>query len=79
MTAFLDSRDHAAAGLHARYRHAVYGELEQIGALWDFGDLPLQLDRPPPALGEHSREVFEMVGLSASEIERLAQQELTRL
>jgi crotonobetainyl-CoA:carnitine CoA-transferase CaiB-like acyl-CoA transferase len=27
------------------------------------GDLPLALDRPAPALGEHSREVLRMIGL----------------
>jgi crotonobetainyl-CoA:carnitine CoA-transferase CaiB-like acyl-CoA transferase len=77
--AFHDDPDHAAAGLHARYRHVVYGELEQVGAYWDFGDLPLRLDRPPPALGEHSREVWERLGLGPERIAALEQQGLTIL
>ena len=75
--AFHDDPGHAAAGLHARYRHAVYGELEQIGAFWDFGDLPLTLDRAPPALGEHSRHVWDLLGLDAVQVAALEQQGLS--
>lgn len=76
---FLDNPDHAAAGLHTHYQHAVYGELQQIGAFWDFGDLPLSLDRPPPALGQHSRDVLGGLGLENSELERLAAAGVVRL
>lgn len=75
---FLDSAEMAAAGLHARYPHAQYGALQQIGALWDFGDLPLSIRRAPPALGEHSAEVLASLGYSADAIEQLVQQGLTR-
>ena len=60
---FLDSPDNHRAGMHAEYRHRDYGQLRQIGGFWDFGALQLALDRPAPALGEHSREVLEMIGL----------------
>lgn len=72
MDAFLDSPEHAAAGLHAHYNHAVYGDLQQIGAFWDFGNLPLSLRRPPPALGQHTRQVLESLGFDGSELDRLA-------
>jgi len=72
MDAFLDSPEHAEAGLHAHYSHAVYGDLQQIGAFWDFGNLPLSLQRPPPALGQHTRQVLEGLGFTGSELERLA-------
>lgn len=77
--AFLDDPACSAAGLHARYRHAVYGELEQVGAFWDFGDLPLKLDRSPPALGEHSALVWERLGLGPAQIAALERQGLTVL
>ncbi|MBT9475170.1 CoA transferase [Polaromonas sp.] len=77
--AFLASAEHAASGLHAHYPHAQYGALQQIGALWDFNDLPLAINRPPPVLGEHSREVLEMLGFTAQDIEALQVQGLTRL
>lgn len=76
---FLASAEHAASGLHAHYPHAQYGALQQVGALWDFSDLPLAINRPPPVLGEHSREVLEMLGFSAQDIEALQVQGLTRL
>ena len=72
LDAFLDSPEHAAAGLHTCYPHAVYGDLQQIGAFWDFGDLPLSLQRPPPALGQHTRQVLEGLGFAGDELERLA-------
>ncbi|MBF4554633.1 CoA transferase [Pseudomonas sp. p50] len=72
MDAFLDSPEHAEAGLHAHYSHAVYGDLQQIGAFWDFGNLPLSLQRPPPAVGQHTRQVLEGLGFTGSELERLA-------
>lgn len=79
MNAFLDSPEHAAAGLHAHYSHAVYGDLQQIGAFWDFGNLPLSLRRPPPALGQHTRQVLESLGFSGGELERLASAGLVAL
>lgn len=72
MDAFLDSSEHAAAGLHTHYSHAVYGDLQQIGAFWDFGNLPLSLQRPPPALGQHTRHVLQGLGFTDSALEHLA-------
>jgi crotonobetainyl-CoA:carnitine CoA-transferase CaiB-like acyl-CoA transferase len=79
MDAFLDSPEHAAAGLHAHYPHAVYGDLQQIGAFWDFGNLPLALQRPPPALGQHTRQVLQALGFTHNDLERLASAGLVAL
>jgi crotonobetainyl-CoA:carnitine CoA-transferase CaiB-like acyl-CoA transferase len=73
--AFLDDPRHAK--LRSRSEHAVYGELEQIGALWDFGDLPLNLDRPPPALGQHSHALLREHGFDDAHIARLVAQGIT--
>ncbi|KAB0496554.1 CoA transferase [Pseudomonas vancouverensis] len=79
MDAFLDSPEHAAAGLHAHYGHEVYGDMQQIGAFWDFGDLPLSLHRPPPALGQHTRQVLESLGIAGSELDHLVSTGLAAL
>lgn len=76
---FLDDPTHAAAGLHAHYPHEVYGNLQQIGGLWDFGDLPLSLNRAPPALGQHSREVLNSLGFTDGQLQPLADAGLIKL
>lgn len=68
---FLDDDGCRRAGLHAAYPHAVYGHLEQVGAYWNFCDLPLALDRAPPALGEHSHRVWRSVGLDEGQIQSM--------
>jgi crotonobetainyl-CoA:carnitine CoA-transferase CaiB-like acyl-CoA transferase len=79
LDAFLDDPMHEAAGLHAHYHHPVYGQMSQVGGFWDFDDLPLSLNRAPPALGQHSREVLTRLGFADNELERLAEAGLLRL
>jgi hypothetical protein len=68
---FFSSTDNDAAGMIARYRHIDYGDLEQPGAFWAFGDLDVKLDRAPPGLGEHTVEVLTEVGLDPGLIDAL--------
>jgi crotonobetainyl-CoA:carnitine CoA-transferase CaiB-like acyl-CoA transferase len=75
--AFLNSPDNWQAKLVVSYEHPVYGQLEQIGAFWDFGDLPLSLERPPPTIGQHSREILAELGFTASEIGEMEQAGIT--
>jgi len=58
-------------GLVTRYHHVEYGELEQPGALWEFRDLGLQLDVPPPVVGQHTGEILGGLGYSPEEIDEL--------
>jgi crotonobetainyl-CoA:carnitine CoA-transferase CaiB-like acyl-CoA transferase len=67
--AFFSSADNDAAGMIARYRHIDYGDVEQPGAFWDFGDLDVRLDRAPPGLGEHTVEVLTEVGIDPATID----------
>ncbi|MGA7416602.1 MAG: CoA transferase, partial [Acidimicrobiales bacterium] len=71
---FLDDELYRALGLVTSYPHAEWGRLEQVGALWSLGDLQVSLDRAPPALGEHTREVLSEVGLDGAHIAELLSQ-----
>ena len=69
--AFFDREENRAAGLVVSYPQADWGQLEQIGALWSFGDLAPRLERAPPALGEHTREILHELGFDAARIDEL--------
>jgi crotonobetainyl-CoA:carnitine CoA-transferase CaiB-like acyl-CoA transferase len=70
--AFFDSEVNRRLGLSVAWDHPRYGRLEQVGAPFDFGDLPLDLDRPPPTLGQHSAEVLAEVGIAPATVASLA-------
>jgi crotonobetainyl-CoA:carnitine CoA-transferase CaiB-like acyl-CoA transferase len=72
MDPFFASRASADAKLIARYPHLKWGEVVQIGSLWDMGDLPPSLDRASPELGQHSREICEEIGLDMALYDALA-------
>ena len=68
---FFDSADNQRLGLIASYPHPVYQRLEQPGALLSFGDMALALDRSPPVLGQHTRELLGELGFDGEQIETL--------
>jgi crotonobetainyl-CoA:carnitine CoA-transferase CaiB-like acyl-CoA transferase len=74
---FLQDPANARAGLTATYPHPVYGRLQQLGAFWDFHDLPVQLHRAPPTIGQHGHEVLSEVGLDSAYVSQLEAEKLT--
>src|SRR5262249_8974744 len=71
MYEFFDDPANREAGLVAGYEHAAFGHVEQPGAYWHLGDLPLRLDRASPVIGHHTLEVLADVGSGASGIDAL--------
>ncbi|MCK9544137.1 MAG: CoA transferase [Novosphingobium sp.] len=46
----------------------VYGTVEQPGAFWCFGDVPVAFRRSCPDVGEHTDEIMREMGFSDAEI-----------
>lgn len=71
--AFLNDSANAAARLSVTVAHPIYGRYTAPGASWDFGDLSLDLERPIPLLGQHSREILTMIGYTQAQQDGLAE------
>lgn len=58
--------------------HPLSGTLKVVGNPLNFSETPLEYNRPPPLLGEHTAEILrEVLALEEADIERLAQQKVT--
>lgn len=59
------------SGAVLQLEHPLAGPMTNIANPVDFHGSPAQVDRPPPVLGQHSREVLLERGFSKAEVERL--------
>ena len=57
--------------------HPTLGSVKQTGIPIKFSLTPGGLDRPPPLLGEHTREILGGLGYSGFEIDELANESVT--
>jgi len=67
----LSDPGNVGAGLVAEYEHATMGRTRQFGTLIHFSDSAASIDRPPPLVGEHTREILDELGVDEAERERL--------
>ena len=61
----------AALGLIGSVEHPTAGTIPQLGPPLRFSETPGSLHRPPPLLGQHSREVLREFGFAAADIDAL--------
>ena len=67
-----DSPEAAAIGSRVRLDHPVLGPVDQVRPPFELAATPAAIRRPPPLLGEHSREILLEAGFDAAAIDRLA-------
>ena len=67
----LDFPEFATRGWFREQHHPDLGALRYAGFPWRFEHAELAAERPPPRLGEHTREILVEIGLDASEVDAL--------
>ncbi|MBI3743700.1 MAG: CoA transferase, partial [Chloroflexi bacterium] len=65
--------DAIANGWVVEYRHATMGQMWQTGLPFNLSKTPGKIWGPPPALGQHTREIMEWLGYSKQEVADLKQ------
>jgi len=67
-----DAPQAQAIGSRVRLDHPSLGPVDQVASPMTLGATPVELRRPPPLLGEHSREILAEAGYAPEAIDRLA-------
>ncbi len=57
-----------------RIAHPAAGSVPQVASPMKFTEAPLEFDRPPPLVGQHTAEILRETGLDAGAIDALAAQ-----
>lgn len=68
MHRFFDDPRNRELNLVSVLPQPLYGIVEQPGAFWNFGEIPVVFKRCCPAVGEHSDEILREIGYSDAEI-----------
>lgn len=68
MNRFFDDPKNRDLNLVSVLPQPLYGIVEQPGAFWHFGDVPIVFKRCAPAVGQHSDEILREIGYSDAEI-----------
>jgi crotonobetainyl-CoA:carnitine CoA-transferase CaiB-like acyl-CoA transferase len=76
MNRFFDDPLNRELGLVSVVEQPLYGQIEQPGEFWDFGDTPMHIFRACPMIGQHTDEIMREMGFSDAEIARYREQRI---
>lgn len=76
MNRFFDDPLNRDLNLISALPQPLFGMVEQPGALWHFGEIPIKFKRCCPTIGEHSDEILHEIGYSDAEIQSFREQGL---
>lgn len=65
---FFDDPLNRELNLVSALSQPLYGTVEQPGAFWNFGDTPVEFRYACPDIGQHTDEIMEELGFTATEI-----------
>ena len=73
---FFDDPLHRQLNLVSHLESPTYGLVEQPGAFWNFGDIPLVFKRAAPDIGQHTDEIMREIGFDDAAIARFREQKI---
>jgi len=68
MNRFFDNPLNRELGLVSVVQQSLYGDVEQPGEFWDFGETDMHIVRAAPTIGQHTDEIMREMGFSDAEI-----------
>jgi crotonobetainyl-CoA:carnitine CoA-transferase CaiB-like acyl-CoA transferase len=68
MNRFFDDPLNRELGLVAVVKQPLYGDIEQPGDMWDFGDVDMNITHACPTIGQHTDEIMHEMGYTDGEI-----------
>jgi crotonobetainyl-CoA:carnitine CoA-transferase CaiB-like acyl-CoA transferase len=68
MNRFFDNPLNCELGLVSVVQQSLYGDVEQPGEFWDFGETRMHIVRAAPTIGQHTDEIMREMGFSDAEI-----------
>ena len=73
---FFDNDLHRQLNLVSLLESPTYGTVEQPGAFWCFGDMPLIFKQAAPDIGQHTDEIMREIGFDDAAIARFREQKI---
>lgn len=76
MNRFFDNPLNRELGLVSVVQQSLYGDIEQPGEFWHFGETPMNIVRACPTIGQHTNEIMREMGFSDAETASYREQKI---